>query len=68
MQPIYIVYGRFSGEGQRGNSSEQRQLDLEHYRRRAAEFGLPFREVPYFDDAKSGFYGDNLEADPPFAA
>ena len=62
-QPIYIVYGRFSGESQRGNSSEERQLDLEHYRKRAAELGLPFREVPYFDDAKSGFYGDNLEAE-----
>src|SRR5690348_14711390 len=62
-QPIYIVYGRFSGEGQRGNSSEERQLDLEHYWTRAAEFGLPFRKVPYFDDAKSGFYGDNLEAE-----
>src|ERR1041384_2541159 len=61
--PIYIVYGRFSGEGQRGNSSEERQLDFAHYKHRATELGLPFREVPYFDDAKSGFYGDNLEAE-----
>jgi Recombinase len=62
-QPIYIIYGRFSGEGQRGNSSEERQLDFAHYKQRATELGLPFREVPYFDDAKSGFYGDNLEAE-----
>src|SRR6476659_799828 len=61
--PIYIVYGRRSSDTQRGNSSEERQLDIEHYRGRAVELGLPFREVPYFDDAKSGFYGDNLEAE-----
>src|SRR5512135_276679 len=62
-QPVYIVYGRYSGEGQRGNSSVERQMDMEHYRRRADELGLPFVEVPYFDDAKSGFHGDNLEAE-----
>jgi hypothetical protein len=62
-QAEYRVYGRFSGEGQRGNSSVERQMDMDHYRKRAVELGLPFREVPYFDDAKSGFYGDNLEAE-----
>jgi hypothetical protein len=61
--PIYIVYGRRSSDTQRGNSSEERQLDIEHYRGRAVELGLRFREVPYFDDAKSGFFGDNLEAE-----
>src|SRR3954467_2478562 len=62
-QPIYIVYGRYSGEGQRGNSSVERQMDMDHYRRRADELSLSFVEVPYFDDAKSGFKGDNLEAE-----
>jgi hypothetical protein len=60
-QPVYIVYGRYSGEGQRGNSSVERQMDIEHYRGRADELGLPIVEVK-FDDAKSGFKGDNLEA------
>jgi hypothetical protein len=62
-QPIYIVYGRYSGEGQRGNSSVERQMDIEHYRQRADRLGLPFVEVAFFDDAKSGFKGDNLEAE-----
>ena len=62
-QPVYIVYGRYSGEGRRGNSSVERQMDMDHYRRRADELGLPFVEVPYFDDDKSGFKGDNLEAE-----
>ncbi len=62
-QPIYIVYGRFSGEGQCGNSSVERQTDLDHYRKRAEELGLPFVEVAFFDDAKSGYHGDNLEAE-----
>src|SRR5690349_20964291 len=37
--PIYIVYGRRSSDTQRGNSSEERQLDIEHYRGRAVELG-----------------------------
>lgn len=61
--PVYIVYGRYSGEGQRGNSSVERQMDIEHYRAQAAKFDLPFVEVPFFDDAKSGYHGDNLEAE-----
>jgi hypothetical protein len=63
--PVYIYYGRYSGEGQRGNSSVERQIDanVEHYRNRAKEIGLPLVERPYFDDAKSGFHGDNLEAE-----
>jgi hypothetical protein len=62
---VYIYYGRYSGEGQRGNSSVERQIDanVEHYRNRAKEIGLPLVERPYFDDAKSGFHGDNLEAE-----
>jgi hypothetical protein len=56
--PVYIVYGRFSGEGQRGNSSVERQMDIDHYRAQAAKYGLPFVEVPFFDDAKSGYHGD----------
>ncbi|HZT86983.1 MAG TPA: recombinase family protein [Stellaceae bacterium] len=63
MQPIYIVYGRFSGEGQRGNSSVERQMDMDYYHGRADELGLPFVEIPFFDDAKSGYHGDNLEAE-----
>jgi hypothetical protein len=61
--PVYIVYGRYSGEGQRGNSSVERQMDIEHYRTQAAKYGLPFVEVPFFDDAKSGYHGDDLEAE-----
>ena len=63
--PVYIYYGRYSAEGQRGNSSIERQIgsNLEHYRKRAQEIGLHFVERPYFDDAKSGFHGDNLEAE-----
>src|ERR1051326_6336097 len=63
--PVYIYYGRYSGEGQRGNSSVERQVDtaVEHYRARAKELGLPFVEMPFFDDAKSGYHGDNLEAE-----
>ena len=63
--PVYIYYGRYSGERQRGNSSVERQVGsrIEHYRNRAKELGLPFVERPYFDDAKSGFHGDNLEAE-----
>jgi hypothetical protein len=62
-QPEYRVYGRYSGEGQRGNSSVERQMDMDHYRAQAAVYGLPFREIPYFDNAKSGYHGDNLEAE-----
>src|SRR5437660_1295688 len=61
--PVYIVYGRRSSDAQKGNSSEERQMDMEHYRKRAEELGLPFQEIAYFDDAESGFFGDNLEAE-----
>ena len=44
-------------------SSEERQLDLDHYRKHAAELGLPFLEHLYYDRHKSGFHGDNLEAE-----
>jgi hypothetical protein len=45
--PVRVVYGRYSGETQRGNKPFDRQLDLEHYRNRASELGLPFIEVPF---------------------
>src|SRR3954468_23304417 len=61
--PVYIVYGPFSSQEQRGNSSEERQLDLEHYRKLASELNLSFIDKPYFDDAKSGYHGKNLEAE-----
>jgi hypothetical protein len=64
--PVYVYYGRYSGEGQRGNSSVERQVgssSIEHYRNRAKELRLPFVEKPYFDEAASGYHGDNLEAE-----
>jgi DNA invertase Pin-like site-specific DNA recombinase len=65
----YHVYGRHSGDHQTDGSSKERQLDMDAYRRRASklaeELGEPieFVEKAYYDDAKSGFYGDNLEAE-----
>jgi hypothetical protein len=65
----YVVYGRHSGDGQTDGSSKERQLDMGYYRGRVAELerqlGEPIVlfEKPYYDNAKSGFYGDNLEAE-----
>jgi hypothetical protein len=38
-QPEYRVYGRFSGEGQRGNSSVERQMDMDRYRNQCFPYG-----------------------------
>ena len=62
-EPVYVVYGRHSALPQDDGSSEERQLDLNHYRKHAAELGLPFLEHLYYDRHKSGFHGDNLEAE-----
>ena len=65
----YVVYGRHSGDGQTDGSSKERQLDMGYYRGRVAELGrqlgepIELVEKPYYDAAKSGFYGDNLEAE-----
>jgi hypothetical protein len=58
-EPVYVVYGRHSALPQDDGSSEERQLDLDHYRKHAAELGLPFLEHLYYDRHKSGFHGDN---------
>src|SRR5205809_43699 len=61
--PQYRVYGRWSGPEQGKGSSEERQLDMEEHRKRAEELGAELVEIPYIDRGKSGFYGDNLEAE-----
>jgi hypothetical protein len=67
--PHYIVYVRYSGKHQQSGSSEERQWDIERHRKRTAELEavlgekIEFVEVPYVDRGKSGFHGDNLEAD-----
>ncbi len=62
-KPKYRVYGRFSGPEQGKGSSEERQSDMERHRQRAEELGAELVEIPYIDRGKSGFYGDNLEAE-----
>jgi Recombinase len=61
--PRYFIYARYSGEGQRGNSSEERQLDMNWHRAEAERLGADLVEIPYMDRAKSGFHGDHLEAE-----
>jgi hypothetical protein len=62
-KPRYRVYGRYPGPEQGKGSSEERQLDMEQHRQRAEELGAELVEIPYIDRGKSGFYGDNLEAE-----
>lgn len=62
-EPVYVVYGRHSSLPQDDGSSEERQLDMDYYRGQADHFGLPLVENPYYDRHKSGFHGDNLEAE-----
>ena len=62
-KPKYRVYGRYSGPEQGKGSSEERQSDMERHRQRAEELGAELVEIPYIDRGKSGFYGDNLEAE-----
>lgn len=62
-QPVYVVYGRHSSLPQDDGSSEERQLDMNYYRARAEHLALPLVEHPYYDRHKSGYHGDNLEAE-----
>jgi hypothetical protein len=62
-RPRYFLYARFSSPAQRGNSSEERQLDMGWHRQEADRLGAELVEIPYIDREKSGFYGDNLEAE-----
>ena len=60
----YRVYARHSGgHAQFDGSSTERQTDMEVHRRRAEELGAELVDVAYIDRGKSGFYGDNLEAE-----
>jgi hypothetical protein len=61
--PRYFLYVRFSDKPQQYGSSEERQIDLDTHRRRAAELSAELVEVPYIDRGKSGFHGEHLEAE-----
>jgi DNA invertase Pin-like site-specific DNA recombinase len=59
----YRVYVRYSDKHQQYGSSEERQWDIERHRKRAIELAATLVEIPYVDRGKSGFHGDNLEAE-----
>ena len=59
---IIKSFARVLEKPQKNGSSEERQWNIEKHRKRAAELGATFLEVPYIDRGKSGFHGDNLAA------